>query len=193
MTSETEPLPPWPTEPPHHGRVVLREVRESDVVMARELSTDPYVPLIGTLPVHGSTQELLDWVHRQQSRHAEGAGFAFTIADTDDAPVGHCGLWLRLFAHGRATAGYALAPSARGSGLAGDALAALTHFGWSLEGLHRIELLIEPWNTASVRTAERAGYVREGLLRSHQEIGGRRRDMLLYAAVRDDEVTSGLR
>ena len=27
-------------------------------------------------------------------------------------------------------------------------------------------------------------YEREGLLRSHQEIGGRRRDMLLYATVR---------
>jgi RimJ/RimL family protein N-acetyltransferase len=37
---------------------------------------------------------------------------------------------------------------------------------------------------AEVRTAERAGYEREGLLRSHQEIGGRRRDMLLYAVVR---------
>ena len=50
--------------------------------------------------------------------------------------------------------------------------------------LHRLELLIEPWNTASVRTAERAGYEREGLLRSYLEIGGRRRDMLLYAVVR---------
>jgi RimJ/RimL family protein N-acetyltransferase len=51
--------------------------------------------------------------------------------------------------------------------------------------LHRIELYIEPWNTGSIGTAERAGYQREGLLRSHQEIGGRRRDMLLYASVRD--------
>ncbi len=47
-----------------------------------------------------------------------------------------------------------------------------------------MQLFVEPWNEASVRTAERAGYVREGLLRSHQEIGGRRRDMLLFAAVR---------
>jgi ribosomal-protein-alanine N-acetyltransferase len=36
-----------------------------------------------------------------------------------------------------------------------------------------------------VRTAEHAGYEREGLLRSHQEIGGRRVDMLLYAAIRE--------
>ncbi len=50
--------------------------------------------------------------------------------------------------------------------------------------LHRIELTIEEWNIASVRTAERAGFRREGLLRSHQKIGGRRRDMLIYAVTR---------
>ena len=55
-----------------------------------------------------------------------------------------------------------------------------------IPALHRIELYIEPWNTGSIGTAERAGYEREGLLRSHQEIGGRRRDMLLYAVVRPD-------
>jgi hypothetical protein len=37
---------------------------------------------------------------------------------------------------------------------------------------------------ACIRAAERAGYEREGLLRSHQEISGERCDMLLYAAIR---------
>lgn len=37
---------------------------------------------------------------------------------------------------------------------------------------------------ASERTAQAAGYQSEGLLRSHQVIGGNRVDMLLYAAVR---------
>lgn len=53
-----------------------------------------------------------------------------------------------------------------------------------LPGLHRIALFIEPWNHASVRTAELAGYRREGLLASHQRIGGERKDMLLYAAIK---------
>ena len=69
-------------------------------------------------------------------------------------------------------------------GHAADALAAVTAFGWALPGMYRVELHIEPWNRGSIRTAERAGYQREGLLRSYQEIGGQRRDMLLYAAVR---------
>jgi hypothetical protein len=45
-------------------------------------------------------------------------------------------------------------------------------------------VVLRPFIADSIGTAERAGYEREGLLRSHQEIGGRRRDMLLYATVR---------
>jgi RimJ/RimL family protein N-acetyltransferase len=75
-------------------------------------------------------------------------------------------------------------PSARGRGIATAALIALTKFAWTIPGLHRVQLHIEPGNAASVRTAERAGYQREGLLRSYQAIGGERRDMLLHAAIR---------
>lgn len=179
-------LPPWPTWSVGYGPVVLREFSALDVPMARELSTDPYVPLIGSLPANASQQQARDWVDRQRGRLAEGVGFSFAIVETSsDHAVGGIGLWLAALAQGRATAGYSVIPSARGRGVAAAALTALTSFAWSIPALHRIELYIEPWNTGSVRTAERAGYEREGLLRSHQEIGGRRRDMLLYAIIRE--------
>lgn len=156
--------------------------------MARELSTDPYVPTIGTLPPHAGDDEALEWISRQHRRYDEGTGFSFAIAEAaTDAAVGQCGLWLSQLPEGRATAGYSVAPSARGRGYAADALTALTAFGWTVPGLFRIALYIEPWNVGSIRTAERAGYLREGLLRSHQEIAGVRRDMLLYAAVRPED------
>jgi len=113
-------------------------------------------------------------------------GYSFAIAEADsDRAVGGIGLWLQALAAGRATAGYSVTPSARRRGIAAAALTALTSFAWTIPAVHRVELYIEPWNTGSIRTAERAGYQREGLLRSHQEIGGHRRDMLLYATVRD--------
>ena len=180
-------LPPWPAEPVAHGPVVLREFSDRDVPMVRELATDPYVPLIGSLPANASPPEAQDWIDRQRGRLAEGAGFSFAIAEASTGRcVGGVGLWLTALAHGRATAGYSVIPSARGQGLAAAALTAVTSFAWSIPALYRIELYIEPWNQGSIRTAERAGYEREGLLRSHQEIGGRRRDMLLYAVIRDN-------
>jgi [ribosomal protein S5]-alanine N-acetyltransferase len=116
---------------------------------------------------------------------AEGAGLSFAIADAEsDAALGTIGLWLANLADGRATIGYSVPPAHRGRGVGGSALRALTTHAWTIPGLHRVELYIEPWNAGSIRVAESAAYRREGLLRSHQEIGGRRRDMLLYAAVR---------
>ena len=110
---------------------------------------------------------------------------AMTIADVEsNNAVGTIGLWLRNLSEGRASAGYAVSPVHRGRGVASSALTALTAFAWTIPGLYRIELYIEPWNNGSIRAADRSGYEREGLLRSHQEIGGTRRDMLLYAATR---------
>ena len=105
--------------------------------------------------------------------------------DTDEA-LGTAGLHLAPIAAGRTTAGYSVAPRNRGRRIAGQALTALTRFSWSIPELYPIGLYIEPWNVASVRTAELTGCEREGLLRSHQAIGGTlsRVDMLLYAAIR---------
>ena len=63
-----------------HGSVVLREFSDLDVTMAMELSTDPYVPLTGSLPPNASQQQALEWVHRQRGRPIEGVGFSFAIA-----------------------------------------------------------------------------------------------------------------
>lgn len=178
-------LPLWPADAPTFGQVLLRAVEERDAAMARQLSTDPYVPQTGSLPGNATAPEASAWVTRQRGRHAEGAGFSFTIARrSDDAAIGHCGLWLKDLDDGRARAGYAIAPAQRGRGYAADALAALTEFAWTVPGVQRIELFIEPWNAASIRTAEHAGYLREGLLPGHQMIGSQNRDMLLYVIAR---------
>jgi [ribosomal protein S5]-alanine N-acetyltransferase len=178
-------LPPFPAEPVAYGPVVLRELTDLDVPMVQELSADPYIPLIGSIPANASRQEATDWIDRQRVHQTDGTRLSFAIAEAGTGrAVGTIGLGLAALASGRATAGYSVAPSARGRGVATAALIALTGFAWTIPALYRIELHIEPWNTGSIRAAERAGYEREGLLRSHQEIGGQRRDMLLYAIIR---------
>jgi RimJ/RimL family protein N-acetyltransferase len=178
----------WPDWAPSHGGVVLRAFELPDVDMVRELATDPYVPLIGTLPAQADEQQAAAWIDRQRARFEQGVGFPFVIAEVGTGTaLGTIGLSVTGWQHhGRATVGYSVAPSARGRGVATDALRAVTAFAWSLPALHRLEAYIEPSNAASVRAAQRAGYQYEGLLRSHQPIGGTRRDMLLYAAVRPD-------
>ena len=77
--------------------------------------------------------------------------------------------------------GYVVAPEARGRGVAGPRLRLVTD--WALDGLglQRVELHIDPDNDASIRVAERCGYVREGVLRSlhfKEDIARRHRDLL---------------
>jgi ribosomal-protein-alanine N-acetyltransferase len=178
-------LPTWPTTPPACGSVVLREFTDKDAHLAVELGEDPYIPLIGSLPAHPTAQQALAWIRRQRDQLAERQRFSFAIADAEsDNAVGAIGLGLRDLSAGRATAGYAVSPLHRGRGIATNALTALTAFAWTVPGLYRVELYIEPWNISSIHVAEAAGYQREGLLRCHQEIGGARRDMLLYATTR---------
>lgn len=181
-----ENFPQWPTTPPAHGSILLRTFSDDDTQLAIELGQDAYVPLIGSLPPHPTVEQAREWIQRQRGRFAaEASGLSFAIADAEsDVAVGAIGLWLQNLGAGRATAGYAVAPAHRGRGVATSALQALTTFAWTIPELHRVELYVEPWNSSSVHVAETSGYQREGLLHSHQDIGGTRRDMLLYAALR---------
>lgn len=182
-----------PIAAPVCGTVRLRAFEPRDAEMVRDLATDPYVPLTGSLIGHATAEQALAWIERQHDRLVTGTGFSFCVADVaDDRALGQVGLWLTGIAHGRATAGYGVAPRERGRGLAAQALSAVTGFAWSISELHRVELYIEPWNLASVHTAEQAGYRREGLLRSHQVIGERRADMLIYATLRPARAAAGV-
>jgi ribosomal-protein-alanine N-acetyltransferase len=181
----TAQLPSWPTIPPAYGCVVLRAFTDEDTHLAVELGEDPYVPLIGSVPAQPTAEQALAWIRRQRGQLAERARFSFAIADAEtDTAVGAIGLGLRDLSAGRATAGYAVSPLHRGRGIATSALQALTRFAWTIPTLYRVELYIEPGNASSIHVAEAVGYQREGMLRSHQEIGGTRRDMLLYATTR---------
>jgi RimJ/RimL family protein N-acetyltransferase len=78
--------------------------------------------------------------------------------------------------------GYWCAADLRGRGIVTRALLRLCRFG--LEDLHlaRLELIADPDNAASQRVAEKAGFRREAVLRSHMlHPDGRRRDSVMFS------------
>jgi len=107
------------------------------------------------------------------------------IADAvDDSYLGE----VLLFAHDHncGEIAYVIAPAARGRGVATEALRLLTRWGFASLGLERIQLRINPGNTGSIRVAEKAGYQREGLLRSAMAIRGNRVDVFVYSRLPSD-------
>ncbi|MGW0928844.1 GNAT family N-acetyltransferase [Streptomyces sp. NPDC002644] len=113
--------------------------------------------------------------------------FDVPVLDTERAedarPLGAIGLWHVADDPHRASLGHWIAASGRGRGAAGAARRTLTRWASATLRPARLELYVEPWNTASLRTAEHAGFTREGLLRSWQRVGDQRRDMYMYALV----------
>ncbi|MFF2536493.1 GNAT family N-acetyltransferase [Streptomyces cyaneofuscatus] len=171
---------------------VLRPWEMSDLPLIREAAQDPYIPLITTVPSRYSDRAAEEFVRRQWDRAATGAGYPFAIVRSRDRrPVGAIGLWLRDLPEGRASIGYWMVPYGRGQGVTRAALRTVT--GWALRdlGIPRLQLFIEPWNTASARIAVDVGYRHEGLLRGWQQVGDERRDMAVYGLLNSDGPVDG--
>lgn len=166
-------------------RVRLRAFRSTDVPMLLEVAADPLIPVLTTVPSTPDPALAAEFIERQHGRARSGTGYSFAIADHDDTAVGQIGFWLRDIDHGRVSIGYWIAAAARRRGYAADALRTVTAWGERLPEVHRLELYVEPWNVGSWRTAERAGFQREGLLRSWQQVGVERRDMYMYSRIVD--------
>ena len=61
------------------------------------------------------------------------------------------------------------------------ALELIARFAFTELGAARVQLRTEPDNVASQRVAEKAGFTREGVLRSLLEFKGRRRDAVMFS------------
>jgi ribosomal-protein-alanine N-acetyltransferase len=82
-----------------------------------------------------------------------------------------------------AEVGYWLGEAYWGRGIASEAVVLLTDYAFNALNLLRLFALPFADNTASVRVLEKAGYVREGLLRSSSVKFGVPRDQWLFARV----------
>lgn len=82
--------------------------------------------------------------------------------------------------------GYWMGARYAGQGYMPDAIEAVIAHAFGPMRLHRIEAACIPGNTRSIRVLEKAGFVREGLLRSYLRINGIWQDHFLYALIADE-------
>jgi RimJ/RimL family protein N-acetyltransferase len=163
--------------------VLLRPYEDSDLPMVRQASDDPLIPSITSVPLLYTDEAGRAFIARQHARDAEGDGYSFVVTREAEPAVGvgSIGLWLREIESGRASIGYWLVDGARGAGLAAAALRAVVGFAFGTLSIPRLHLFAEPWNVASARTAEAAGFTREATLRDWERIEGEQRDVDCFA------------
>jgi RimJ/RimL family protein N-acetyltransferase len=127
--------------------------------------------------------------HRWVSRRADWSGGDHASLAVADPETGELlgSVSLHRIYDGDASIGYWTVAGARGQGVASRAVAAMSEWGFTTLGLHRIELCHAVANPGSCRVAQRAGYLLEGTLReSHRYGDGRRYDEHIHARLATD-------
>lgn len=133
-----------------------------------------------------------DYAKRWARRAAEawergGAMWALVDRSDPDRCLGRLG-WVRFAAPaGNAEIAYWLLPEARGRGWMATAVRLVTDWGFEHHAIERMFAMVDLDNTASQRTAEKAGLQREGILRGYEDVPGRGRvDLWSFARLATD-------
>lgn len=112
-------------------------------------------------------------------------GYAFAVCAGDDRPLANIAA-TNIDVHGVAWVSYWTIASARGRGVAADALSALVPWLHDIADIERLELGHRLNNPASGRIAERAGFLREGTERGKLRYDGIRYDTARWARLTSD-------
>lgn len=174
------------------GVIACRPPAERDLDAIVAACQDPQIVRFTRVPSpytadHGSTflaMAIAGW--------QAGRDFVFAVVDPEtDALLGACGVHQRPDRDGAAEIGYWIGSGARGRGVATRAVVMVARWAVVDVGFPRIELIADVDNHGSIRVAERAGFHREGVLRSRVVLLGTRRDAVLYSLIAEDLATTG--
>jgi ribosomal-protein-serine acetyltransferase len=131
-----------------------------------------------------SMAEAEAWARSRAPRAAEGREYAFAIVGKDGRFLGGCGVNQINDKHSFGNLGYWVRTSATRRGVATEAVRQVAAFAFRNTGLVRLEIVCAVGNHASQRVAERAGAVREGVLRHRLLLHGQPVDAVMYSVVR---------
>lgn len=166
---------------------MLRAFEERDLAAVVEACRDPAVQRFTRVPRDYGEADGRAFIAGAPGRRARGESLELAIAArVDDRLLGAIGMVMDVHDSVRAEAGYWVAPQERGAGVATRALALLARWALTDGGLARLDLQASVANPASIRVAERCGFVREGTLRRAWHRGPAREDMALFSLIPDD-------
>ena len=177
-----------PGEPLTDGETALRPWRDSDLHAIVVACQDPEIARWTRVPwPYGQADARRYLLARFDAIHCgTSAPFAIVARADQNTLFGSISLMAPEWPDRRAEVGYWLARDARGHGHASRAVRLICAWGFQALGLERIDLLAASANGASQRVAERAGFTREGVLRSYMVGTEGRQDMVAFGLLATD-------
>lgn len=133
-------------------------------------------------------KKILESLHLMRSKRE----FSFGIyINGTKRLIGHISLYaIKRMPYSSGFVGYSVDEKYIGQGIATEALELVKTFAFTEAQLHRIEAYVSPKNVPSIRVIEKAGFVREGLLRKLLFINGSWEDHYMYALLQEDYLKS---
>jgi RimJ/RimL family protein N-acetyltransferase len=167
--------------------IEIRFYQESDAPAlfeaARESVADVHPWLPWCHPDY-ALRESEAWIASHAEGRASGTHYEFAITDGEGSLLGGCGLNQIHPLHRFANLGYWVRSSAAGRGVAPAAVRLLADWAFRETDLLRLEIVAAVDNRRSQRVAEKAGAIREGLLRNRLLLHGQPHDVVIYAILR---------
>jgi RimJ/RimL family protein N-acetyltransferase len=169
------------------GKVGLRAREEADVaVLHAELYEDIATRMQADSrpwrPIPASSAASPYAVSEPSDDHA-----VFSVVELATGELaGEALLWAIDLHNRTAHLGISLRPAFRGRGLGADVVLALCRYGFTVRGLHRLQVDTLAGNTAMIRAAAQAGFVPEGTLRQAAWVGGGFADEVILGLLATD-------
>jgi RimJ/RimL family protein N-acetyltransferase len=166
-------------------KVYLRPVEENDSLLLYKGKNDPAVRetlfLFFPMTLEQAKDELRSWTSSKEI-------ILFTIClKEDDRPVGQTA-FVRIDYVSRAAIFYISIydPSEWAKGYGGEATQLMVNYGFDILNLNRIQLHVFADNSAGVKAYEKAGFVKEGVLRQAMYHHGQYCDFYVMGILRED-------
>jgi RimJ/RimL family protein N-acetyltransferase len=174
------------------GNVTLRAYRTSDIDSVHEAVLESMAELSPWMPWAHSDYSIEDsrvWVEQQPERWERGIDYNFAITDTSKGMyLGGCGLNGIQTDFKVADLGYWVRTSRTKQGIATMVTGLLARFAFNELKLNRVAIVIAVGNKASLRVAEKAGAVKEGILRNGLTLPDGPSDAVMHSLIPQDMI-----
>jgi ribosomal-protein-alanine N-acetyltransferase len=163
-------------------RLLLRQITSNDVNEIFELRSNPETMKYIPRPLVTSIDEAMDHIKMIQDKIEtnEGINWAITLKDSPRM-IGIIGHYRIRWEHFRSEIGYMLLPEYHGKGLITEAIKLMIKYGFDDMGMHSLEAIIDPGNTASARVLEKNNFVKEAHILQNEFYDGRFLDTVIYS------------
>ena len=180
--------PPIPDRPLLRGeRVWLRPLERRDL--------PAYVAGINDTDVGGwagytfpfNVEMSVHWLDEVQEKMGKGTGYFFAVCELgDDRFIGT--IWLNHVNTHHANAELAIYMDRDhiGAGWGTDAQRVLLDFGFNTLRMERVYLTVDAENARAIRSYEKVGFKKEGVMRRSWQMRGKLSDSVLMAILRDE-------